>query len=211
MKQRDIFISRPTWIAGHYKDGLQNFLSALENIGYAHHTLGTTTYAVGNPLDRVIEIMAQCKGAIVLGYPQLYTDMIDIKGTFSRGEFHLPTEWNHVEATIAHSLGLPVLLIFQKGLMKRGIFDPSAFPVYPYEIDLRDPNWVDLKEIRGALTEYALAISKPNLKAVNHVVEHNLVKCPNHFFANYMQLASAEQKLTHPGASHYCAKCSFIF
>ena len=68
----DIFISRPTWVPDEFKKGLENFLSFLEEMDLNPRTLGSTDYPNESPLDEVISIMSECKGIIVLGYPQIF-------------------------------------------------------------------------------------------------------------------------------------------
>ncbi len=61
----NIFISRPTWIAEEFKEGLIGFLSFLDTHDIKPRTLGSTDYPTESPLDEVIAIMDDCKGAII--------------------------------------------------------------------------------------------------------------------------------------------------
>lgn len=67
----NIFISRSNWVDESYRKGLEIFLTRLNDLGFQPRTLGTTDYSTKAPLDGVIEIMNQCKGAVILGYPQI--------------------------------------------------------------------------------------------------------------------------------------------
>ncbi len=120
----DIFISRPTWIAEEFKEGLTGFLSFLDTHDIKPRTLGCTDYPTESPLDEVITVMDECQGAIILGYPQIYVKKGNIKEV-ENSDFLLPTEWNHIEATLAYIKKKPLLIIHHKGI-SRGIFEHGA-------------------------------------------------------------------------------------
>jgi hypothetical protein len=115
----DIFISRPTWISKEFQEGLDGFLSFLDTHEINPRTLGSTDYPTESPLDEVITIIGECKGAIILGYPQIYVTKGKIKDV-DNVDFLLPTEWNHIEATLAYMKKMPLLIIHHKGV-SRGV------------------------------------------------------------------------------------------
>jgi len=155
----DIFVSRPTWIAEEFREGLTGFLSFLDTHDIKPRTLGSTDYPTESPLDEVIAIMDECKGAIILGYPQIYV----IKGSIKQAEnsdFTLPTEWNHIEATLAYMKKMPLLVIHHKGI-SRGIFERGAISKFIYEKDLSKANWFLAEDVRGALKKWKASIKEP--------------------------------------------------
>lgn len=62
--------------------------------------------------------MRRCEGCVLLGFPRWR-----ING--NSGQIHLPTEFNHYEGAVAHTLGLPLLVLVQAGVLRRVVFDPS--------------------------------------------------------------------------------------
>lgn len=60
------------------------------------------------------EVMRRCDGCAVLGFPR-----------WRMGDGRLPTEFNHYEGGVAYTLGLPLLVLVQRGLLHRVVFDPS--------------------------------------------------------------------------------------
>jgi hypothetical protein len=76
----DVFVSRPTLTAPEFAVGLQGFLTYLDSHGFRPRTLGATDYPVAGPLDEVISLMKRCRGAIILGYPQIEVRSGAIKG-----------------------------------------------------------------------------------------------------------------------------------
>lgn len=67
----NVFVSRPTWVAREYEEGIEAFIDYLKRENFDPHTLGTTDFPVESPLDEVIELMKNSTGVIVLGYPQI--------------------------------------------------------------------------------------------------------------------------------------------
>lgn len=157
----NIFISRPTWIAEEFKEGLTGFLSFLDTHDITPRTLGSTDYPTESPLDEVITIMDDCKGAIILGYPQIYVLSSVIKES-GKDDFLLPTEWNHIEAALAYMKKMPLLIIHHKGIT-RGIFEHGAISKFIYEKDLSKTNWFLSEDIKGALKKWKASIKEPQI------------------------------------------------
>jgi len=152
----NIFISRPTWIAEEFREGLTSFLSFLGTHDLKPRTIGSTDYPTESPLDEVIRVMDECEGAIILGYPQIYLIKGNIKGS-EKNNLLLATEWNHIEATLAYAKKLPLLVIHHKGI-SRGIFDHGAIGKFIYEKDLSKSNWFLSDNISGALMKWKASI-----------------------------------------------------
>ena len=152
----NIFCSRPTWVSEEFKEGLTGFLAFLGTHGLKPRTIGSTDYPTESPLDEVMRIMDECEGAIILGYPQIYVIKGNIKAS-EKNDLPLPTEWNHIEATLAYAKNLPLLLIHHKGI-SRGIFDRGAIGKFIYEKDLSTNNWFLAENISGALMKWKASI-----------------------------------------------------
>lgn len=146
----DVFVSRPTWIPGEFEAGLDRFVAFLDSHDLRPRTIGITDYPAASPLDEVISLMRRCRGAIILGYPQLELLTGRIKGVELESPLDLPTEWNHIEAGLAYASGLPLLLIHHPGI-SRGVFDRGAVNRFIHEVDLAPHDWVLSSNIAGAL------------------------------------------------------------
>ncbi len=154
----DIFVSRPTWVADEFTEGLNGFLSFLDSHDIKPRTLGSTDYPTESPLDEVIKIMDECKGVIILGYPQIYVTSGKIKER-ENIDILLPTEWNHIEATLAYVKKKPLLIIHHKGIT-RGIFERGAINKFIYEKDLSKNTWFLSENIKGALMKWKASIER---------------------------------------------------
>ena len=61
------------------------------------------------------EVMRRCVGAIVFASPRRKFDYDNLRKVV------LPTEWNHYEGAVAITLGLPTLIMVEKGTADTGI------------------------------------------------------------------------------------------
>ena len=206
----EIFLSRPTMIEEKFQSGLQGFLNILKNLEFNPRTLGASDYPNKAPLDEVILLMSKCKGAIVLGYPQIYSSNSIIKGTKTKEKIILPTEWNHIEASLAYSKKLPLLIIHQLGI-QRGVFDHGALNCFIYGIDLSTENWAIKENITGALKKWKDEVKnyKPFVNQLKSD-ESNPI-CPNcstnekKFYLSPIGAIFAREM----NANYECSKCGF--
>ena len=146
----DVFVSRPTYIPDSQKDGIDNFLSLLDMMDLKPRTLGTTDYPNDAPLDEVLRILDDCSGMIVLGIPQISIEKGSLKDQPIDGVLKLATEWNQIEAALAYSRNMPLLIIHDKGV-SRGIFDRGTLAGFIHEADFSDAHWSGVASIKGAL------------------------------------------------------------
>ena len=150
MFMTDIFLSRPTFIPDNQKDGIDNFISLLDMMDLKPRTLGTTDYPNDAPLDEVLRILDNCSGMIVLGVSQICVENGSLKCQPIDGVLKLATEWNQIEAALAYSRKMPLLIIHDKGV-SRGIFDRGTLGGFIHEVDFNDAHWSDVPSIKGAL------------------------------------------------------------
>jgi hypothetical protein len=154
MKEKNIFLSRPTWVSPEFTRGLEGFYRLLESHKLKARTIGTTDYPAKSPLDEVIALMKKCRGAIILGYPQITVEAGKVKDNLITSPFALGTEWNHIEAGLAYASSLPLLIIHHM-TVKRGIFDRGASNCFLHAVDFADPAWALDSKIAGALNSWA--------------------------------------------------------
>src|SRR5690606_6220135 len=86
--------------------------------------LGDTDYSPEAPLQAIIELMGECKGAVVLGYPQIeifhhIRNNVDVT---QNPTLLFPTPWNQIEGSLAYGAKLPVMVIAHPGV-GGGVFD----------------------------------------------------------------------------------------
>jgi hypothetical protein len=148
-------------------------------MGLTPRTLGSSDYPSKAPLDEVIEIMDECEGAIVLGYPQISISQGEVKGSEIETGLLLPTEWNHIEAALAYSKGIPIIMFHHKGV-SRGVFDRGVMNAFVHEVDFSSATWSMDQALNGAIQKWKSNCDSGNSNfGVTAKVDPDKLTCPN--------------------------------
>lgn len=123
---RRVYVSLPAdpWLPANLNRLKWAIVDEVQKLGYTPEVFtnprgqpGLASARAWNPRD-ADEIARRCAGAVVLGMPRWrFKDGAD--------DVLLPTEFNHYEGALARTLGLPTLVLVQKGVMRRVVFDAS--------------------------------------------------------------------------------------
>lgn len=125
--ERRIFVSvgKPSTAAQ------EAFIRAIEDRlrseGLTPCTVGRNTWTAGAPLKKVVELMKECAGVVIIALERTYFP----SGTERRGhakatelrEVRLPTPFNQVEAAMAYCHEHPLLVIVEEGLRYEGLLE----------------------------------------------------------------------------------------
>ena len=151
----NIFISRPTIISTKYESPYSDFEEFLTKKGIKSRRLGRGDYSRKAPLVAVMELIEDCKGAIVLGYPQyeIHTTSKKADDVLDESCLLFPTPWNQIEAVLAYKKKIPVLVIAQNRV-GGGIFDDGVTGEFVLRADLSKPNWYKEDEFSGIFNEW---------------------------------------------------------
>jgi hypothetical protein len=203
-------VSRPNWISSEFDPGLEVFLTSLNNMGLSPRTLGSSDYPSKAPLDEVIEIMDECEGAIILGYPQVTIFEGKIKEDKIENELLLPTEWNHIEAALAYSKGLPLIVIHHQGV-SRGVFDRGVMNAFVHEVNLTSPTWSMDADLNGAIQKWKLNCDSGNSNfGIAVKADPHKPTCPNcSTKSKPIYLSSLSPSFRAIGKSA-CSSCNYI-
>lgn len=138
-----VFVSCPT-VLNHPQEGARALLlKYLNDHNLEARSLGRSDYPSEFPLREVLMIARHCAGGLVLGFEQFQATSGIWKRDagvgagermLSAGEtVAVPTPWNHLEAGMLFSLGLP-LLIFREKTISGGVFDPGVTDVFIHDM-----------------------------------------------------------------------------
>jgi hypothetical protein len=124
---RRIYVSLPAdpWLPPNVNELKWGIVEEIEKLGYTPEIFtnprgkpGLASAKAWNP-RLADEIARRCVGAAILGMPRWRFQ--DVEGKTAL----LPTEFNHYEGALAHTLGLPTLVLVQKDVRRRVVFDMS--------------------------------------------------------------------------------------
>jgi hypothetical protein len=110
----------------------EDFVHAIEDRlraeGLIPCTVGRNTWTFGRPLEKVIELMSECTGAVIISLERTYfPDGIERRNhpvdEIKLQDVRLPTPFNQIEAAMAYVYGRPLLVIAEAGLREEGLLE----------------------------------------------------------------------------------------
>lgn len=142
-----IFLSYPKPAFARQDEFVGRVTHHLEERGFAPRTLGVTDYDMDAPLTAIRRLMLDSNGLITLAFRRTYvesgaaragTDIDGFEASRIDGTW-LTTPWAHIEPAMAYQLGLPILLLREKGVSADGIHERGVAGLYLPEFDLDNP------------------------------------------------------------------------
>lgn len=129
----------------------QEFIEKLENYlmgrGFEPRTLGVTDYDMDAPLKAIRRLMLESNGLITIAFRR--TLIINAQ---SRPQAELPgasetqikdiwftSPYCQVEPAMAYQLGLPILILREKGVIQEGLLEKGTVGIYMPEFSLEEP------------------------------------------------------------------------
>lgn len=142
-----VFVSKPGCLNPLQKQKLDSLKLKLESQGIIAQTLERENYPSFGAVGEVRRVVGGCVGAIIFGFSELRV----LNGTWrantpeekSINDLNLPTPWTQIEAGIAIMAGIPLLVVYQKGI-NDGIFGLGANENGIYQICM-DEDWDSMK------------------------------------------------------------------
>ncbi|HUJ46776.1 MAG TPA: hypothetical protein VLV55_06560 [Rhizomicrobium sp.] len=126
-----IFVSIGTPLSKQQLEFKIAIMNCVRGLGFEPRTVGDreedTDSTHIRPWDHAVGILKSCDGAVVVAYEKdrastLTRNKLDGTST-SSNDVRLMTVWNHAEASIAYSIGLPLLLLCERGVKQEGMLE----------------------------------------------------------------------------------------
>jgi hypothetical protein len=127
MAELNVFVS----VGGTATEEQEAFVRAVEDRlrseGIVPHTVGRNTFSSDAPLKMVTKLMDECSGAVVIALERtFFPSGIEKRGGPKQAtiaDVKLPTPWNQIEAAMAYSRDLPLLMVVESGLRSEGLLE----------------------------------------------------------------------------------------
>lgn len=135
-----VFVSCPTMLAKNQETARKVVINHLDSMGLEPRAVGRTDYPDMFPLKEVAVLARHCSGGVILGFEQFSAPSgVWKRGTKEedrvRGKVCFPSPWNHIEAGILFSLGIP-LIIFREDTIKGGVFDHGVTDIFVHKMPM---------------------------------------------------------------------------
>ena len=142
-----VFVSVPQAHLSKQHAFINRLYSHLADRGLEHHTLGVTDYDTNAPLTAVRRMLIESNGLIAVAFRRVHVtaavlrDGADMahRQALPMGEFWLTSPWCQIETAMAFQLGLPILILRERGVLADGILEKGVTGLYLPEFDLDDP------------------------------------------------------------------------
>jgi hypothetical protein len=157
-----VFVSCPTSLSPDQEQSRRVILQELNRTNLEPRSLGRSDYPTELPLREVLILARHCAGGVILGFEQFQAKT----GTWKRGTLKpkridrpvpFPTAWNHLEAGILFSLGLPLLVFREEGITG-GVFDEGVTDVFVHPMPAAGMSSHKKKSLTGVFQKWQAGV-----------------------------------------------------
>lgn len=125
----EVFVSVATGLNPEQEAFVAEVERRLTGLGFVPRTIGRNMFTTEAPLRAIAKLMDGCAGAVVIALERYNFE----KGIERRGALQekiltaqaLPTPWNQIEAAMAYSRGLPLLVLVDENLRREGLLEKA--------------------------------------------------------------------------------------
>jgi hypothetical protein len=170
MTKKNVFISIGSQFADQQGKFLDGLIDLLRSCDIEPRVINKTDYPTGNPLKDISRIMRECQGVIIVAYERTYFDS-GIEKRKSPQEKPLEsvrytTPWNQIEASMAFALGLPIIVMMEKGLREEGLLE-EKYDWYVERLSISADAFSD-KDVRGRIMAWCRRVQTDKPQRANH-------------------------------------------
>lgn len=153
-----IFLSYPRPHQVQQKKFTDDLSAYLRKRGLEPKTLGVNEYDLDAPLKAIRRLMMESNGLITVAFRRTWVKEgvlrkgADIAGANEspNDDIWLTSPYCHIEPAMAYQLGLPILLLREKGVIADGALEKGVLGLYMPEFSLEDsmqdylqsPEWI---------------------------------------------------------------------
>ena len=138
-----IFLSHPHPINDAQKEFLAKLHDWLGGRNFLARTLGVTDYSAAVPLEAIRSLMSESNGLLCVAFRRTHiengTRTVRVEGSYKdqpiKDEW-ITSPWSHIEPAMAYSMGLPVLILRESGVLADGVLEKGIIGLYMPEFDL---------------------------------------------------------------------------
>ncbi len=156
-----VFISKGSAATEEQRAFIDAVLEMLDTVGMSARIMGENEWSHEQPLRAIRKIMRECDGAVIIAFTRTQFDEgveLTKNQTIPISNIKLPTTWNHIEASMAYSFELPLLVVAENGLKSEGLIE-DGYDWRVYWTDLH-PDVVKSDSFKGYLQSWKRAVDE---------------------------------------------------
>ena len=138
-----VFLSYPKPFSPEQQSFIGELSSYLQSRGLEPRTLGVTDYDMDAPLKAIRRLMLESNGLITIAFRRVKIES-GLGKPNTQDEYRLDGMWltshySQIEPAMAFQIGLPVLILREKGVIADGVLEKGVIGTYMPEFDLSNP------------------------------------------------------------------------
>lgn len=167
-----VFISKGSAATQEQRAFVDAVLEMLDTVGLSARIMGENEWSHEQPLKAIRKIIKECDGAVVIAFTRTqFHEGLELKidQTLPISNIKLPTTWNHIEAAMAYSYELPLLVVAENGLKSEGLIEDG----YDWRVYWTDMNPEEVKSdsFKGFLQSWKAAVEEKRLSPSSSEVD----------------------------------------
>ncbi len=158
----NVFVSMP----GPFNDAQKTFAKGLdeeltEKYNLEPKTLGANAWSTDEPLTAIRRLMLESNGLISVAFRRSYIETGKSKpgaeGEKSLDGRWMTSPWPHIEVAMGFQIGLPILILREKGVIDEGVLELGVSGTYLPEFDLEGDarGYFESQEFRQLITQWS--------------------------------------------------------
>jgi hypothetical protein len=173
----DIFVSVGTGLSPQQEQFVSAVEERLRAAGLTPRTIGRNTFSADAPLRAVTDLMDRCGGAVVIALERyFFPGGVERRGSAKETPLSavgFPTVWNQIEAAMAYSRKLPLLVLVDEQLRCDGLLEKgNDWHVQEVKVE---PGSLNSAQFNGVLASWRDRITTFEPKAaVSHSAQAKL-------------------------------------
>lgn len=144
-----IFLSYPKPHSNAQLSFVDKLIAYLQQRGLDPRTLGVTDYDMDAPLKAIRRLMLESNGLITIAFRRtLILDSrvragadLDNVSESSLQNVWVTSPYCQIEPAMAYQIGLPILILREKGVVAEGLLEKGVTGTYMPEVSLENPNF----------------------------------------------------------------------
>lgn len=170
--EHKVFISMGSTATKEQREFVDAVLDMLKMTGLSPRIMNENEWSHEQPLNAIKKVMKECKGAVIIAFSRSkFKEGIEIRkdGNRDLNDISLPTPWNQIEASMAYSYDLPLLVVAEKGLKSEGLIE-QGYDWRVYWTDI-NPSVVKSDSFKGFLGSWKNAVDEYEKQYTEHKVQ----------------------------------------
>lgn len=172
-----VFISKGSVATEEQRDFIDGVLDTLKTVGLSPRVMNENEWSHEQPLQAIKKVIKECNGAVIIAFSRtIFKEGIELRdgGNRELKEIALPTPWNHIEAAMAYSFDLPLLVVAENGLKPEGLIEQN----YDWSVYWTDLNSQTVKsdKFKGFLLSWKKSVENFDTNKKKGVIEPGKLK-----------------------------------